>query len=64
MDKSQNAHKSSAEARRERIEQERAERVAQVNALRKIRDDPKATAGERLEAVKLLLELEKEWYLC
>lgn len=63
MDKSQNTHKNSAKSRLERIEQERAERVAQVNALRKVRDDPKATAGERLEAVKLLLKLEQENYV-
>ena len=37
---------------------QRAERAAQIEALRQIRDDPQATPGERLEAVKLLLELE------
>ena len=44
--------------RAERAHQER-EREAQIAALHQIRDDPRATPGERLEAVKLLLELEK-----
>lgn len=35
------------------------EREANLAALRQIRDNPQATPGERLEAVKLLLELEK-----
>ena len=43
--------------RAEKARQER-EREAQLDALRQIRDDPQATPGERLEAVKLLLELE------
>ncbi|WP_435322139.1 hypothetical protein [Muriventricola aceti] len=34
------------------------EREAQIEALRQIRDNPQATPGERLEAVKLLLKLE------
>lgn len=44
--------------RMEKAMQER-ERKAQVNALRRIRDDPKATPGERLEAVKLIMELKE-----
>ena len=49
------------EERRQRAERARLEREreAQIEALRQIRDDPQATPGERLEAVKLLLELEK-----
>ena len=48
------------EERRQRAERARLEREreAQIEALRQIRDDPQATSGERLEAVKLLLELE------
>ena len=34
------------------------EKEAQIEALRQIRDNPQATPGERLEAVKLLLKLE------
>ena len=43
--------------RAERAHQER-EREAQIAALHPLRDDPRAPPGERLEAVKLLLELE------
>ena len=48
------------EERRQRAERARLEREreAQIEALRQIRDDPQATPGGRLEAVKLLLELE------
>ena len=52
------------EERRQRAKkghQER-DREAQLAALRQIRDDPNTTPGERLEAVKLLLELEKQGY--
>lgn len=45
--------------RAEKARQER-EREAQAAALRQIRDNPQATPGERLEAVKLLLELSEE----
>ena len=47
------------EKRLVRIRERRAEREAQLRALRKIRDDPNAAPGERLEAIKLLLELEQ-----
>ena len=49
------------EERRQRAEKARQnrEREANLAALRQIRDNPQATPGERLEAVKLLLELEK-----
>lgn len=48
------------EERRQRAEKarRRQEREAQLDALRQIRDNPQATPGERLEAVKLLLKLE------
>ena len=36
------------------------EKEAQIEALRQIRDNPQATPGERLEAVKLLLNEMKE----
>ena len=50
--------KSKAQARRERHERERAELEATINTLRQIRQNPKATPGERLEAIKLLMKLE------
>lgn len=64
MDKTkvQATRKRNEQIRRERHERERAEHAAQLAALRSIRDDPKATPGDRLEAVKLLLELEKKGY--
>ena len=49
--------KAEAKARRER------EKSAQVEALRQIRDNPKATPEARLEAVKLLLEMENKGYI-
>lgn len=50
------------EERRQRAEQasQEREREAQLAALRQIRDNPQATPGERLEAVKLLLKLENK----
>ena len=64
MDKThaQATRKRNEQIRRERHERERTEHAAQLAALRSIRDDPKATPGERMEAVKLLLELEKKGY--
>ena len=47
-----------AQARRERHERERAELEATINTLRQIRQNPKATPGEKLEAIKLLMKLE------
>ena len=46
----------------ERREREQAERVAQVAALRHVRDHSDSTPEQKLEAVKLLLELEREGY--
>lgn len=62
MDKShtqaQETRKRNAQARRERHERERAELEDTINTLRQIRQNPKATPGEKLEAIKLLLKLE------
>ena len=54
MNKSQETHK--------RHEREQAEIKAQVAALRQIRDNTDATPGERLEAVKLLMELQEQYF--
>ena len=62
MDKShaqaQETRKRNAQARRERHERERSELEATINTLRQIRQNPKATPGERLEAIKQLMKLE------
>lgn len=49
------------EERRQRAEKARQEREreAQLAALRQIRDDLRATPRDRMEAVKLLMELSK-----
>lgn len=52
-------NKEERRQRAEKFRQER-EREAQLDALRQIRDNPQATPEERLEAVKLLLELGKD----
>ena len=50
------------EERRQRAERAHLERErgAQIEALRQIRDAPQATPGERLEAVKLLIEIDAQ----
>lgn len=62
MDKShaqaQETRKRNAQARRERRERERVELEETINTLRQIRQNPKATPGEKLEAIKLLMKLE------
>ena len=62
MDKShaqaQETRKRNTQARRERHERERAELEATINTRRQIRQNPKATPGEKLEAIKLLIKLE------
>ena len=62
MDKSHSqaveTRKRNERAQRERHERERAELEATINALRQIRQNPKATPGEKLEAIKLLMRLE------
>lgn len=49
-------------ARQELRMKEEREVRAQIEALRKVRDDPNTTPGERLEAVKLLLDFVKRGY--
>lgn len=67
MDKShaqaQETRKRNEQARRERQLKREREKSAQVEALRQIRDNPKATPEARLEAVKLLLEMESKGYI-
>ena len=67
MDKShaqaQETRKRNEQIRRERREREMAEHTAQLAALRQIRDDPNTTPEARLEAVKLLLEMENKGYI-
>ena len=55
--KAQETRKRNEQARRERQLKREREKSAQVEALRQIRDNPKATPEARLEAVKLLLEM-------
>ena len=54
----QETRKRNAQARRERRERERVELEETINTLRQIRQNPKATPGEKLEAIKLLIKLE------
>ena len=61
--KAQETRKCNAQARRERRLKREREEAAQLAALRQIRDNPEATPGERLEAVKLLLEMESKGYI-
>ena len=61
--KAQETRKRNEQARRERQLKREREKSAQVEALRQIRDDPKATPEARLEAVKLLLEMEGVGFL-
>lgn len=62
MNKSQETRRKNEQARRDRHEREQAEIKAQAAALRQIRDNPDATPGERLEAVKLLMELQERYF--
>ena len=66
MDKSnaqaQETRKRNEQIRRERHERERAEMEATITALQQIRQSPKATPGEKLEAIKLLMKLEGGLY--
>ena len=62
MNKSQETRRKNEQARRERHEREQAEIKAQAAALRQIRDNPDAMPGDRLEAVKLLMELQGRYY--
>ena len=47
----------------ERHRQEMEEVKAQANALRQIRDNPEATPGERLEAIKMLEDMKKRYVI-
>lgn len=40
----------------------KSETMAQINALRQVRDHPDTTPSERLRAVELLMEFEKMGY--
>lgn len=53
------------EERRQRMEKARQEheREAQLRALRQIRDNPNATPGERLEAIKMLEDMKKRYVI-
>lgn len=50
------------QARQERRMKEEREIRAQIEALRKVRDDPNTTSSERLRAVELLVEFERKGY--
>ena len=67
MDKShkqaQETRKRNEQARRERHRQEMEEVRAQAAALRQIRDNPDATPGERLEAIKMLEDMKKRYVI-
>lgn len=58
MDKSSEARKESARHRREVHQSRQAEKKELREALKKIAADDAATPGERLEAVKLILEMD------
>lgn len=47
---------------RKRHEREREEIKAQAAALRQIRDNLQATPGERLEAIKMLMEMQDRYF--
>ena len=68
MDKSRarglETRRRNEQIRRERRERERVEVEETINTLRQIRQNPKATPGEKLEAIRLLTELERKGYIC
>mgnify|MGYP005762148681 FL=1 len=68
MDKSRaqglETRRRNEQIRRERRERERVELEETINTLRQIRQNPKATPGEKLEAIRLLTELERKGYIC
>ncbi|OUQ56699.1 hypothetical protein B5E56_12615 [Flavonifractor sp. An112] len=55
--------KRNEQARRERHRQEMEEVKAQAAALRQIRDNPDATPGERLEAIKMLEDMKRRYVI-
>ena len=63
MNKGQETRKRNEQARRERHRQEMEEVRAQAAALRQIRDNPQATPGERLEAIKMLEDMKKRYVI-
>ncbi len=63
MNKAQETRKRNEEARRERQKRELAEARATAAALRQIRDNPDATPGERLEAIKMLEEMKNRFVI-
>lgn len=67
MDKShkqaRETRKRNEQARRERHRQEMEEVRAQAAARRQIRDNPEATLGERLEAIKMLEDMKKRFVI-
>ena len=64
MNKAQETRRRNEAARRERRMKEEREARAQIEALRKVRDDPDTTASERRRAVELLVEFDKKGYSC
>ena len=62
MTKSQETRRKNEQSRRDRHEREQAEIKAQAAALRQIRDNPDATPRDRLEAVKLLMEMQERYF--
>ena len=62
--KAAETRKRNEQIRRERRERERVELEETINTLRQIRQNPKATPGEKLEAIRLLTELERKGYIC
>ena len=54
--------KKNAEARIAQAMKRKSETMAQINALRQVRDHPDTTPSERLRAVELLMEFEKMGY--
>ena len=64
-----NSHKRGIETRKRNEAARKARRIreereirAQIEALRKVRDDPNTTSSERLRAVELLVEFERKGY--
>lgn len=55
--------KRNEQVRRERKRQEMEEVKAQAAALRQIRDNPDATPGERLEAIKMLEDMKRRYVI-
>ena len=55
--------KRNEQARRERHRQEMEEVKAQAAALRQISDNPDATPGERLEAIKMLEDMKRRYVI-